>query len=119
MFSKDLVPDTRLISMVSCRIYEVELSELKKKLYEHLEKHSVRPSVSLCGVTKLLAKKKDETMRLCVDYRQLKTVTIKNWYPLSRIDDLMDQLVGACVFIKIDLRSSYHQIWVNSEDIPM
>lgn len=77
-FSIDLVPDTRLISMASCIIYEVELSEIKKQLYEHLEKHSVRPNVSLWGVTKLLAKKKDETMRLCVDYRQLKTDTIKN-----------------------------------------
>src|ERR1044072_3903402 len=65
----------------------------------------------------LLVKKKEGTMRLCVDYRQLNNVTIKNRYPLPRIDDLTDQLVGACVFSKIDLRSGYHQIRVKAEDI--
>jgi len=65
----------------------------------------------------LLVKKKDASMRLCVDYRQLNKVTIKNRYPLPRIDDLMDKLVGAEVFSKIDLRSGYHQIRVNAEDV--
>jgi len=65
----------------------------------------------------LLVKKKDHSMRLCVDYRQLNKVTIKNGYPLPRIDDLMDQLVGVKVFSKIDLRSGYHQIRVKAEDI--
>ena len=66
----------------------------------------------------LLVKKKGGNMRLCVDYRYFIKVTIKNKYPLSRIDDLMDQLVRSCEFIKIDLRSGYHQIRVKSEDIP-
>ena len=65
----------------------------------------------------MLVKKKDGSMRLCIDYRQLNKVTIKNRYPLPRIDDLMDQLVGACVFSKIDLRSGYHQIKVKDEDM--
>ena len=78
----------------------------------------MRPSVSPKGAPVLLVKKKDGTMWLCVDYRQLNKVTIKNKYHLPRIDDLMDQMVGSCVFSKIDLRSGYHQIRVKSEDIP-
>ncbi|RZB86561.1 Transposon Ty3-G Gag-Pol polyprotein [Glycine soja] len=93
-------------------------AELKKQLEELLDKQFVRPSVSPWGALVLLVKKKDGTMRLCVDYRQLNKVTIKNKYPFPRIDDLMDQLVGACVFSKIDLKSGYHQIRVKSEDIP-
>ena len=82
-----------------------------------LEKQFIRPSVSPWGAPVLLVKKKDGIMRLCVDYRQLNKVTIKNRFPLPRIDDLMDQLVGAEVFSKIDLRSGYHQIRVKVEDI--
>ena len=82
-----------------------------------LEKHFIRPSVSPWGALVLLVKKKDGSMRLCVDYRQLNKVTIKSRYPLPRIGDLMDQLVGAEVFSKIDLRSGYHQLRVKAEDI--
>ena len=84
---------------------------------ELLEKHFIRPSVSPWGALVLLVKKKDGSMRLCVDYRQLNKVTIKSRYPLPRIGDLMDQLVGAEVFSKIDLRSGYHQLRVKAEDI--
>jgi len=94
-----------------------ELGELKKQLEEFLEKLFIRPSVSSWAAPMLLVKKKDGSMRLCVDYRQLNKVTIKNRYPISRIDDLMDQLVGVEVFSKIDLRSGYHQIRVKAEDI--
>jgi len=85
---------------------------------ELLQKKFVRLSVSLWGAPVLLVKKKDGSMRMCIDYRQLNKVTIKNKYSLPRIYNLMDQLQGASVFSKIDLRSGYHQIWVRKEDIP-
>ncbi|XP_058774368.1 uncharacterized protein LOC131648646 [Vicia villosa] len=116
-FTIDLVPGTRPVSMAPYRMSASELTELKKQLEDLLEKKFVRPSVSPWGAPVLLVKKKDGSMRLCVDYRQLNKVTIKNKYPLPRIDDLMDQLVGASVFSKIDLRSGYHQIKVKDEDV--
>ncbi|RHN78855.1 putative nucleotidyltransferase, Ribonuclease H [Medicago truncatula] len=116
-FSIDLVPGTKPVSMAPYRMSASELSELKKQLEDLLEKKFVRPSVSPWGAPVLLVKKKDGSMRLCIDYRQLNKVTIKNRYPLPRIDDLMDQLMGARVFSKIDLRSGYHQIKVKDEDM--
>src|ERR1051325_12104805 len=116
-FSIDLVPRTSPVSMTLYQMSAFELKELKSQLEYLLEKRFIRPSVSPWGAPVLLVKKKEASMRLCVDYRQLNKVTIKNRYPLPRIDDLMDQLVGACVFSKIDLRSGYHQIRVKSEDI--
>jgi len=109
---------TRPVSMAPYRMSASELGELKKQLEELLEKKFIKPSVSPWGAPILLVKKKDGSMRLCVDYRQLNKVTIKNKYPLPRIDDMMDQLTGACVFSKIDLRSGYHQIQVKTEDVP-
>src|ERR1051325_7616566 len=116
-FTIDLIPGTSPVSMAPYRMSTYELSELKKQLEELLEKKFIRPSVSPWGAPVLLVRKKEGTMRLCVDYSQLNKVTIKDWYPLPRIDDLMDQLVGGCVFSKIDLRSGYHQIRVKREDI--
>jgi len=116
-FAIDLVPGTSPISIALYRMSASELGELKKQLEELLEKQFIRSSVSPWGAPVLLVKKKDGSMRLCVDYRQLIKVTIKNQYPLPRIDDLMDQLVGAEVFSKIDLQSGYHQIRVKAEDI--
>jgi hypothetical protein len=86
-----------------------ELAELKEHIKELLEKGFICPSSSLWGAPMIFVLKKDGTQRLCVDYRTLNEVTIKNKYPLPRIDDLFDQLYGACVFSKIDLRSGYHQ----------
>ncbi|GAU22611.1 hypothetical protein TSUD_234330 [Trifolium subterraneum] len=117
-FGIDLVPGTSPISMTPYRMSASELNELKKLLEELLEKKFIRPSVSPWGAPVLLVKKKEGSMRLCIDYRQLNKATIKNKYPLLRIDDLMDQLVGACVFSKIDLRSGYHHIRVKTEDVP-
>jgi hypothetical protein len=95
-----------------------ELAELKKQLQELLNKGFIRPSTSPWGCPALFMKKKDESLRLCIDYRPLNAVTIKNKYPLPRIDVLFDQLVGAKVFSKIDLRSGYHQIKIRASDIP-
>jgi hypothetical protein len=116
-FTIDLVPGTRPISMAPYKMSASELAELKSQLEDLLERKFVRPSVSPWGAPVLLVKKKDGSMRLCIDYRQLNKVTIKNRYPLPRIDDLMDRLVGARIFSKIDLRSGYHQIKVKDEDI--
>ena len=86
----------------------MELKELKLQLQELLEKGFIRPSVSPWGAPMLFVKKKDGTLRLCVDYRQLNKMTVKNEYPLPKIDDLFDQLKVASVFSKIDLRYGYH-----------
>ena len=84
-----------------------------------LSKGFIRPSVSPWGAPVLFVKKKDGSMRMRIDYWQLNKVTIRNKYPIPRIDDLFDQLQGASVFSKIDLRSGYHQLKVRAEDIPM
>src|ERR1044072_69397 len=94
------------------------MKELGKQLEDLSSKGFIRPSVSPWGGPVLLVRKKDGKSRLCVDYRQLNKVTIKNKYPLPRIDDLMDQLSGAAIFSKIDLKSGYHQIRVREADIP-
>ncbi|XP_028779100.1 uncharacterized protein LOC114735570 [Neltuma alba] len=117
-FSIDLPLGTEPISKAPYRMAPAELAELKKQLEELLEKGFIRPSVLLWGSPVLFVKKKDGTLRLCIDYRQLNKVTIKNKYPLPRIDDLLDQLVGSAVFSKIDLRSGYHQLGVKAEDVP-
>nr|CAH66331.1 H0813E03.8 [Oryza sativa] len=95
-----------------------ELAEVKKQLEELKEKGYIRPSTSPQGAPVIFVEKKDKTKRMCVDYRALNEVTIKNKYPLPRIDDLFDQLKGATVFSKIDLRSGYHQLRIREEDIP-
>ena len=83
-----------------------------------MDKGFIRPSTSLWGALVLFAKKKDKTLRLCIDYRPLNSVTIKNRYPLPRIDELFNQLRGARVYSKIDLLTGYHQLRVRETDIP-
>ena len=95
-----------------------ELRELKAQLQELLSKGFIRPSASPWGAPVLFVKKKDGSFRMCIDYRQLNKVTIKNKYPIPRIDNLFDQLQGACVFSKIDLRSGYHQLKIRATDVP-
>ena len=117
-FGIELHSGTSPISMTPHRMALVELQELRVQLQELLDKGFIRPSTSSWDAPVLFAKKKDKTLRLCIDYRQLNWVTIKNRYPLLRIDDLFDQLRGARVYSKIDLRIGYHQVRVRDTDIP-
>ena len=94
-----------------------ELKELKTQIQELLDKWFIRLSVLPWGAPVLFVKKKDGTFRMCIDYRELNKITIKNKYPLPRIDDLFDQLQGAQIFSKIDLRLGYHQLKIRREDI--
>jgi hypothetical protein len=117
-FVIELKPGTAPISRRSYQMPPNELVELKTQLQDLLEKGFIRPSSSPWGCPAIFVKKKDQTLWMCVDYRPLNGVTIKNKYPLPRIDILFDQLTGARVFSKIDLRSGYHQIRIRPEDIP-
>ncbi|KAG8490124.1 hypothetical protein CXB51_015779 [Gossypium anomalum] len=117
-FGIDLMPGTAPISIAPYRMAPIELKELKSQLQELTDKGFVRLSFSPWGAPVLFVKKKDGSMILCVDYRQLNKVTIKNKYPLPRIDDLFDQLKGATWFSKIDLRSGYYQLRVKESDVP-
>ncbi|WRX10264.1 Reverse transcriptase/retrotransposon-derived protein [Theobroma cacao] len=116
--NSDLLPSTTPISLPPYRMAPVELKELKVQLQDLVDKGFICPSTSLWGAPVLFVKKKDGTLRLCIDYRQLNRVTIKNKYPLSRIDDLFDQLRGAMVFFKIDLRFGYYQLKIKEQDVP-
>jgi hypothetical protein len=109
-FVIELNPGTTPIYKTPYRMATPELAELKEHVKELLEKGFIRPSSSPWGVPVIFVPKKDGTQRLCMDYHALNEVTIKNKYPLHRIDDLFDQLCGARVFSKIDLQSGYHQL---------
>ena len=108
-FSIELEPGTAPISRCPYRMAPKELAEMKKQLEELMEKGFIHPRSSPWGCPAIFVKK-DGTLWMCVDYRPLNAVTIKNKYPLPRIDTLFDQLAGAKVFSRIDLRSGYHQI---------
>ena len=116
-FIIELEPRTTPMSKSPYRMAPAEMAELKKQLEELLDKGFIRPSVSPWEAPVLFVKKKDGSFRLCIDYRKLNRVTIKNKYPLPRIDELLDQLRGAKWFSKIDLASGYHQIPIASEDV--
>ena len=117
-FTIDLIPGTEPISIPPYRMAPTELRELKNQLEELLSKGFIRPSKSPWGAPVLFMKKKNGSLRLCIDYRQLNRVTIRNQYPLPRIDELFDQLQGSRVYSKIDLRSGYHQLRVQESDVP-
>ena len=117
-FRIDLVPGATPLAKSPYRLAPAEMQELSSQLSELLDKGFIRPSYSPWGAPVLFVKKKDGSFRMCIDYRELNKLTVKNRYPLPRIDDLFDQLQGASYFSKIDLRSGYHQLKVREEDIP-
>jgi hypothetical protein len=117
-FTIELKPGAEPISKTPYRMTAPELCELQMQLKELLDLGLIRPSVSPWGVPVIFVKKKDGSLRLCIDYRDLNRATVKNRYPMPRIDDLFDQMKGAAVFSKIDLRSGYHQLRIKEGDIP-
>ena len=116
-FSIDLVPEATPISKATYRMGTPKLKELQMQLEEFLKKGYIHPSVSPWGAPVLFMKKTDGTLRLCIGFIQFNKETIKNKYPLPRIDDLFDHLRGAKIFSKIVLRSRYHQVRIKEEDI--
>ncbi|GJS43165.1 putative reverse transcriptase domain-containing protein [Tanacetum coccineum] len=117
-FQIDLVPGAAPVARAPYRLAPAEMQELSTQLQELSDRGFIRPSSSPWGAPVLFVKKKDGSFRMCIDYRELNKLTVKNRYPLSRIDDLFDQLQGSRVYSKIDLRSGYHQLRVREEDIP-
>jgi hypothetical protein len=117
-FVIELVSGTAPIFKRPFRMAANQLVELKEQIKELLDKGYIRPSASPWGAPIIFVPKKDGSKRMCIDYRSLNEVTIKNKYSLPRIDDLFDQLKGACVFSKIDLHSGYHQLKIRASNIP-
>ncbi|KAI3797626.1 hypothetical protein L1987_32886 [Smallanthus sonchifolius] len=117
-FQIDLIPGAAPVAKSPYRLAPSEMQELSSQLQELLEKGFIRPSFSPWGAPVLFVKKKDGSFRMCFDYRELNKLTIKNRYPLPRIDDLFEQLQGSTYFSKIDLRSGYHQLRIQENDIP-
>ena len=114
----NVVSNTAPVSMPPYRMTPAELRELNEQLQELLDKGFIRPSTSFWGAPVLFVKKEDGTLRMFIDFRELNKVTVKNKYPLSRIDDLFDQLQDAQYSFKIDLRSDYHQLRIREADVP-
>ncbi|GKA84403.1 putative reverse transcriptase domain-containing protein [Tanacetum coccineum] len=117
-FQIDLIPGAAPVARAPYRLAPSEMKELSEQLKELSDKGFIRPSSSPWGAPVLFVKKKDGSFRMCIDYQELNKLTVKNRYPLPRIDDLFDQLQGSSVYSKIDLRSGYHQLRVREEDIP-
>nr|GFA28917.1 putative reverse transcriptase domain-containing protein [Tanacetum cinerariifolium] len=114
----NLLPGAAPVARAPYRLAPSEMKELLDQLKKLAENGFIRPSSSPWGAPVLFFKKKDGSFRMCIDYREFNKLTVKNRYPLLRIDDLFDQLQGLSVYSKIDLRSGYHQLRVREEDIP-
>nr|GEY26707.1 putative reverse transcriptase domain-containing protein [Tanacetum cinerariifolium] len=117
-FQIDLIPGAAPVARAPYRLAPSEMKELSDQLHELSYKGFIRPSSSPWGALVLFVKKKDGSFRMCIDYRELNKLTAKNRYTLPRINDLFDQLQGSSIYSKIDLRSGYHQLRVQEEDIP-
>nr|GFB44784.1 putative reverse transcriptase domain-containing protein [Tanacetum cinerariifolium] len=117
-FQIDWVPGAAPVARAPYRLAPSEMKELAEQLKELSDKGFIRPSSSPWGAPVLFVKKKDGSFWMCIDYQELNKLTVKNRYPLPRIDDLFNQLQGSSVNSKIDLRSGYHQLRVREEDIP-
>ncbi|GJX69487.1 putative reverse transcriptase domain-containing protein [Tanacetum coccineum] len=117
-FQIDLILEVVPVARAPYRLAPSEMKELSEQLQELFDKGFIRPSSSPWGDPVLFVKKKDGSFRMCIDYHELNKLTVKNRYPLSRIDDLFDQLQGSSIYSKIDLRSGYHQLRVREQDIP-
>ncbi|GJR98506.1 putative reverse transcriptase domain-containing protein [Tanacetum coccineum] len=117
-FQIDVITGAALVARAPYRLAPSEMKELSEQLQELSDKGFIRPSSSPWGAPVLFVKKKDGSFRMCIDYRELNKLTVKNRYPLPRIDDLFDQLQGSSIYSKIDLRSGYHQLRVREQDIP-
>ncbi|GJT54905.1 putative reverse transcriptase domain-containing protein [Tanacetum coccineum] len=117
-FQIDLIPGAALVARAPYRLAPSEMKELSEKLKELSDKGFIRPSSLPWGAPVLFVKKKDGSFRMCIDYRELNKLTVKNRYPLPRFNDLFDQLQGSNIYSKIDLQSGYHQLRVREEDIP-
>nr|GFB64916.1 putative reverse transcriptase domain-containing protein [Tanacetum cinerariifolium] len=116
-FQIDLVPGSAPVTRAPYRLAHSEMKELAEQLKELSDKGFIRPSSSPSGAPVLFVKKKDGSFRMCIDYRELNKLTVKNRYPLPRIDDLFDQLQGSSIYSKINMRSGYHQLRLREEDI--
>nr|GFC53493.1 transposon Ty3-G Gag-Pol polyprotein [Tanacetum cinerariifolium] len=116
-FEIDLIPGAAPVARAPYRLAPSEMKELLEQLQELFDKGFIRPGSSPWGAPVLFVKKKDGSFRICIDYRELNKLTVKNRYPLSRIDDLFDQLHGSSIYSKIDLRSGYHQLRVREKYI--
>ncbi|GJT08074.1 putative reverse transcriptase domain-containing protein [Tanacetum coccineum] len=117
-FQIDLIPRTTPVARAPYRLAPLEMQELSDQLQELADRGFIRPSTSPWGALVLFVKKKDGSFRMCIDFRELNKLTVKNRYPLPRIDDSFDQLQGSSTYSKIDLRSGYHQLRFRDEDIP-
>ncbi|GKF67209.1 putative reverse transcriptase domain-containing protein, partial [Tanacetum coccineum] len=117
-FQIGLIPGAAPVARAPYRLAPSEMKKLSEQLQELSDKGFIKPSSSPWGAPVMFVKKKDGSFRMCIDYRELNKMTVKNRYLLSRINDLFDQLQGSNIYSKIDLRSGYHQLRVREQDVP-